>query len=115
MIRTFVCSQKLSQKGQSYWERIFIHLPDGTHQLQITASRGDDDGKGPSGVLVDDISVWKCDKYSKMSIQFCARSAQSNYFLCNWFTSVHLLQNKTAFGAGPGRNTWDHLMLPCTN
>ena len=50
------------------WERVSVKLPNGMYRLQIKATRGKRVLGKSSGVLVDDVSIWPCEKYSKHSL-----------------------------------------------
>ena len=46
------------------WKRIHTHLPDGVYQIKIEGLRPNDLDK-TSGMVVDDISIWPCEKFRK--------------------------------------------------
>ena len=46
------------------WKRIHTHLPDGVYQLKIEGLRPDGSDE-KSGMVVDDISIWPCERFRK--------------------------------------------------
>ena len=46
------------------WKRIHTHLPDGVYQIKIKGIRPDGSDE-KSGMVVDDISIWPCERFRK--------------------------------------------------
>ena len=91
--------KKFGTESHTFWERMFLHLPDGTHRLQIQASRGDDGG--PSGVLIDDASLWQCHWFGKFIKILFIITLQAPIIIYRTISTrvLNFLQDKT-WGAG---------------
>ena len=49
------------------WRRVHTHLPDGVYQIEIEGIRPDG-LEEVSGMVVDDISIWPCERFGKYTV-----------------------------------------------
>ncbi len=71
-----------------YWPRMFVSLPAGVNQVYITGERSSDP-EIVSGVSLDDLKIWPCQDFSRLSLITGLRKIKCIKYLSNYYSPHH--------------------------
>ena len=59
----FAEQREFVDANSTFWERVFMELPDGIMQVVIEATRPEE--RSLSAIAIDDITIWPCTDFCK--------------------------------------------------